>query len=387
MFFRYRLHRVRLYYFNINKFFLFSILLFMGSLLLVFPLRGSCLQLAFAVLGGMDGDPTVILSQGLTGIETGYTRGNAGNPAPGTATVSPAVAKTPSAWSVVVTQLIRDLTGVDTTDAVAILYRELNVGQAAGTKEGVFHAWGGFPSRAAFTVQPEEGGEEDFYLPELEEDLEKWIVIPEDEFPPVQLHGEPMVLIYTTHNAESYKPSQGMAKLEGKNGGVAAVSSTFAKALESKHGIKTIYSDAIHDYPDFTKSYLNSMKTVKKYLQQYPRIQAVLDIHRDAGLKSRRDTLVKIQGKDCAKVMIVVGTEHPRYKENLAFAERLENKANELYPGLIKCVRLYKDRRYNQNLHTRALLLEFGSDLNKEEEAAEAAKLMADVLAAVLKQE
>ena len=102
-------------------------------------------------------------------------------------------------------------------------------------------------------------------------------------------------------------------------------------------------------------------------------------------MQKRSDTLVTINGKNCAKLMIVVGTAHPQWQQNLAFAQKIEKKANELYPGLIKCVRLFKDRIYNQNLHTRALLLEFGSDLNKEADALESAKLMADVLAAVLK--
>lgn len=354
MFFEYRLKRVKLYYFNINKVLLFSCALLFVALLLIFPLRTGFLQLAFACAGGIDGDPRLILGEGLAGIQAGEAKNGL----------------MVDDWGNFLARGIRALTGVDSGDTYILLCEELNLS----------------PASAVFSIKEEEGGEEDFYLPELEGDLEEWIIIPEDEFPPVQLNGDPMVLIYSTHNAESYIPSQGSSKLEGKNGGVAAVSTMLAKTLESKHAIKTIYSDVIHDYPDFTKSYLNSQQTVKKFLQEYPRLQVVLDIHRDAGLKSRADTLVKINGKNCAKVMIVVGTEHPRYQQNLAFAQKIEKAANELYPGLIKCVRLFKDRRYNQNLHTRALLLEFGSDLNKEEEALESAKLLADVLANVLKQ-
>lgn len=353
MFFEYRLRRVKLYYFNVNKFFLFSCALFLAALLLIFPLRTSFLRLAFVCAGGLSGDPRIILNEGLAGLQVGAARD--GN-----------IADT---WGNLIARGIRALTGVDSGDTYVLLCEELNLSSTT----------------PVFSIKEEEGGEEDYFLPELEKELEEWIITPEDEFPPVQINGDPMVLIYTTHNAESYKPSQKASKLEGKNGGVAAVSNMIAKALESKHAIKTIYSDVIHDYPDFTKSYLNSLQTVKNFLQEYPKLQVVLDIHRDAGLSSREDTLVKIQGKNCAKVMIVVGTEHPRYQQNLVFAQKLEKKANELYPGLIKCVRLFKDRRYNQNLHTRALLLEFGSDLNKEEEALESAKLMADVLAGVLK--
>lgn len=243
------------------------------------------------------------------------------------------------------------------------------------------------PGTLAALAQPEiqEGGEEDFYLPGQDQNLEDWISIPEDEFPPVQLDGEPMLLIYNTHNAETYKPTDGVSRLEGKNGGVADVSSILTKALESKHHLKTVYSNVIHDYPDFAKSYINSMRTVQQVLKKYNKIQVVLDIHRDAGLNSRADTLAKINGKNCAKVMIVVGTEHPNWKQNLAFAQKIAATADKMYPGLIKSVRPLKDRRYNQHLHPHALLLEFGSDLNTREDSTNSAVLMADVLAAVLK--
>jgi stage II sporulation protein P len=378
MFFEYRLRRVKLYYFNVNKFLLFSGFLLFLFLLVVFPLRYGFLRLAFAYASGLSGSPALILSEGIAGIETEEFDES----------VIAHVVR--NDWGKLLAQGIRKLTGVDTGDSFTLLCQELNLihgmSDDGGTNHGSSHD-GSFLAAAVFSIKEEEGGEEDFYLPELEEGLEEWITIPEDEYPPVQINGAPMVLIYTTHNAESYKPTQGVSKVEGKNGGIAAVSSMFAKVLESKHYIKTIYSDVIHDYPDFTKSYFNSMQTVKRFLQEYPQIQVVLDIHRDAGLNTRGDTLVKINGKECAKVMIVVGTEHQHYKQNLAFAEKLARKADELYPGLIKDVRLFKDRRYNQNLHTRALLLEFGSDLNKEAEAVESAKLMADVVASVLKQD
>jgi len=277
-------------------------------------------------------------------------------------------------WEGILKRLIAVITGVSSSEPAAILGGELNL------------IW--YSTALGFVSDPriiEEGGEEDFYLPGQDESLDDWIAVPLDEFPPVQLNGEPMVLVYNTHNAESYKPSDGTDRMEGKNGGVAAVSKTLTQALESKYGLRTIYCDAIHDYPDWTKSYINSMYSVQQLLKKYTKIQMVIDIHRDAGLNSRSDTLVRIGNKNYAKVMIVVGTEHPRWKENLAFAEKVEAKANKLYPGLIKCTRVLEDRRYNQHLHPRALLLEFGSDLNTREDATNSAVLMAEIIAATLK--
>lgn len=270
------------------------------------------------------------------------------------------------------------ITGVDAKSPVSILSRELNMQWTESTAHLISY------------IPPsieEEGGEEDFYLPNQENQLEEWIATPEEELPPPELNGEPLILLYNTHNAEAYKPSDGVSRMEGKNAGVAAVNKRMTEVLEKKHGISVIYSDVIHDYPDYTKSYINSMKTVKQLLGKYKKIQMVIDIHRDAGLSSRKDTLIKIGDRNCAKVMIVIGTEHDNWRNNSAFAEKLAAKADEMYPGLIKCIRLRKDRRYNQNLHPRAMLMEFGSDLNTRDDALNSAELMADVLAALLKEE
>ena len=265
------------------------------------------------------------------------------------------------------------ITGVDARNPALIVGRELS--------------FPSLPVKAVTALETtiDENSEEDFYLPGQDENLDDWVPIPDTEFPPVQLNGDPMILIYNTHNAESYRPSEGLSRQEGKNGGVVTVGKTLAQAIESKHKIKTLTTDIIHDYPDWTKSYINSMRTVQALLKQNPKIQTIIDIHRDAGLQFRSSTLTRINNKDCAKVLIVVGTEHPRWKENLAFAEKIERKAKEMYPDLIKGIRLAKGRRYNQHLHPRALLLEFGSDLNTLDDAKNSAKLMADVIAEVLK--
>ncbi|MGI6144979.1 MAG: stage II sporulation protein P [Clostridia bacterium] len=359
MFFKNRSSRVKLYY--INKALFFALVIFVVTFLLVFPLRKNCLQLALNLAGGDTGEPVIILSKGLPSSFFPWVE-EANFPE--------------DTWGFWGEQLVQKLTGVKISTPFSLLCSELNLAEAYVAANYLV---------LSSPLMEEEGGEEDFYLPNQDHDLEDWLIIPEDEYPPVQLDGEPMVLVYTTHNGEAYFPTQGVARQDGKNSGITSVAQALVKTLENKHRLKTVYSDVIHDFPDFTKAYSNSRQTVKNYLQKHTKIQAVLDIHRDSGMQKRSDTLVTINGKNCAKVMIVVGTAHPQWQQNLAFAQKIEKKANELYPGLIKCVRLFKDRIYNQNLHTRALLLEFGSDLNKEADALESAKLMADVLAAVLK--
>lgn len=79
---------------------------------------------------------------------------------------------------------------------------------------------------------------------------------------------QPLVAIYNTHNSESYEPSQSKAKLPGQNGEVNRVAQVLAETLEQQYGIPVVRSTAIHDYPDFSLSYLNSEKTLKKLLEQ-----------------------------------------------------------------------------------------------------------------------
>lgn len=225
--------------------------------------------------------------------------------------------------------------------------------------------------------------EEDFYL-DTPPELEEW-QFEFDESQPIELSKDPVVLIYNTHNAETYKPTDGVSKLEGKNAGIAKVAETLAKTIENKYGLKTIRSETIHDYPDFSRSYIKSLETAQKILKANKTIQAVFDVHRDAGFTTKTPTTVNIKGKSAASIMIVIGTEHERWQENLAFAKKLEKKANELYPNLVRDIRIANNRRYNQHLHPNSLILEIGSDLNTLEEAQYSAALFAEVIASVIK--
>lgn len=192
---------------------------------------------------------------------------------------------------------------------------------------------------------------------------------------------KPLVLIYNTHNAEAYRPSEGADRLEGKAAGITKVAKRLADTLRQKYKIPVVLSSTIHDYPHWELAYTRSAKTVAAMLAKYPSIQVVIDIHRDAALGQRRS--VTIQGKPAAPVLFVVGTDqrlkHPHWKENQEFAEKLAAKINLTYPGLLRGVRV-QDGRYNQHLHPHAILIEVGSAANSLEEAYYSAELLARVL-------
>lgn len=226
--------------------------------------------------------------------------------------------------------------------------------------------------------------EEEYVLPQP---------LPEESVPPAPSEmelpsaGNPLVAIYNTHNAESYQPSEGQAKFPGKNGGVSQVAAVLAETLSKDYGVPVVRSTTIHDYPDFTRSYANSEKTLKRMLAENPSVLVALDIHRNAGLPA--PPVVEINNQKVAQVLIIVGSnarlEHPNWRQNEAFAQRVAKKMDEFYPGLCLGVRV-QEGRYNQHLLPRALLFEIGSDNNTLEEAERSARLVARVLAAVIEE-
>lgn len=233
------------------------------------------------------------------------------------------------------------------------------------------------------------GSDRSFFVSDLEEDYtlytdpyaESWPEYPMDNVVLIP-EGNPRVLIYHTHNSEAYTGDEKRKAI----GGVISAGRLLTQTLEGDFGIKTAHSEAVNDRPDFTKAYINSQQLLKQYVNKYPNMEVVIDLHRDAGMNKRQDTLVKIEGVECAKLLLVMGDAHEGYKTNLAFARKIQEKADELYPGLMKPLRIANDRRYNQQLHPHAILLEVGSDLNTADDAANSVKFFARVVAEVLQE-
>ncbi len=201
----------------------------------------------------------------------------------------------------------------------------------------------------------------------------------------VELTPDALVGIYFTHTGETYNLTDGADRVDGKQGGVVDAGLACKEQLEKKYGIRVALDDRIND-ADYGVSYVESEKTARRILENNPKIQVILDIHRDAG-KERKNSLVKINGRNVAPILLVVGSDarapFPTWRKNFDFATKLSADINKKYPGLCAGVRV-KEGRYNQFLHPRALLVELGSTNNTTQEAIESAKLLADVLAEIV---
>lgn len=198
------------------------------------------------------------------------------------------------------------------------------------------------------------------------------------------------VILYCTHSSESYIPDSGKATLNGGRYGLVNKAAAQISSSLNQKGIKAEFIKTIHDYPDYNLSYTNSRATVKKVVESNNQNLWLFDIHRDSIPGLTEAERVKIQGKNAAPILIIVGTderkEHPNWKKNLAFAEQIAAAGEKKYPGLIKGIRT-KAGTYNQEFHTQSLLLEFGSDYNSMAEANYSAELLADILLEMLKEE
>ncbi|NLZ52025.1 MAG: stage II sporulation protein P [Thermoanaerobacteraceae bacterium] len=210
---------------------------------------------------------------------------------------------------------------------------------------------------------------------------------------------QPLVLIYHTHTTEGYMPSEkfnytpdSTYHTKDLNFSVAKVGEVLADEL-NRLNIPTMHNKTFHDIPTYMTSYANSLKTAEKLLKQNPSIKIVIDLHRDAPVsdpqKSREITTVKIDGTIYSRFLLVVGTDktfpHPHWKENYRFANLLNDKLEQLYPGISRGIDL-RSERFNQHLSKKAILLEIGSHGNSMEEALTSAKVFAKVLADIVKE-
>lgn len=203
------------------------------------------------------------------------------------------------------------------------------------------------------------------------------------------------VIIYHTHTCESYTPSeQNNYEMEGNyrttdlDYSVAKVGDELEKYLTS-YGFSVIHDKTYHDYPAYTGSYGRSLTTVSNILSKCEKTDILIDLHRDAMGDDSYAPKVKIGDEYAAQIMFVIGTngsglEHPNWKHNLEFAIKVQEKANEMYPGLFKNI-ILRNARYNQHLGEDATIIEFGATGNTLEECEVSAKYLAKVLEEVSK--
>ena len=205
----------------------------------------------------------------------------------------------------------------------------------------------------------------------------------------------PRVLIVHTHTSEAYTPEPGWEyessdplRTGDAEHSVVRLGTRVAELLNA-HGIETLHDTALNDYPSYNGAYERMRQTIEGYLAQYPSIEMVLDLHRDAANDPAGMPVAftaEVDGARCAQLMLVVGTDeggltHPGWKENLANALKLQALLNRIAPGLCRDIDL-RTERFNQHETPGSLLVEFGCTGNTLAEALRSADYLAQALCA-----
>ena len=207
----------------------------------------------------------------------------------------------------------------------------------------------------------------------------------------------PQVLIMHTHATESYLSKESDSfdtdasfRTDDVSQNMIRIGNEIAAVLKEE-GIGVLQDTTLHDAESYSGSYARSAKTVREYLEKYPTIRIVLDVHRDAiGTKERIIApTAKIEGKNAAQIMIISGCDDgtmdmPQYEKNFRFAAALQSQTEKMYPGLTRPI-LFDYRKYNQDLTTGSLLIEVGSNANTLDQAVYSGRLFGNALAEVCK--
>ena len=202
------------------------------------------------------------------------------------------------------------------------------------------------------------------------------------------------IIIYHTHTCESYTKTEkykykstGNFRTTDINYSVARVGTELTKYLKY-YGYNVIHDTTLYDYPSYSASYDRSLKGVAKLLKKNKDTDILFDIHRDAIGDSTYAPTVKIGEEEAAQMMFVIGSngggsEHDNWNKNLKFAVKIQEKANEMYPGLFKPI-ILRDSRYNQQLADGASIIEVGATGNTLEQCLNSMKYLSKVLKEVL---
>lgn len=228
------------------------------------------------------------------------------------------------------------------------------------------------------------------YEPDTDALLAAGRIIPRaEELYAVYGDGEPLVLILHTHGSEGFSDTSDSGYRttdSGKN--VVALGDRVTQKLNDS-GIKTIHSPVLYDNPDFNMSYYNASLAIKKYIEEYPSISYIIDIHRDSIMGEDGEyyaPTATIENKvKAAQIMFVVGTDyggsgHTGWRDNLTLALRLQCGISADYPTIMRNINL-RSASFNEQYTKGSMLVEIGSCASTLDEALLSADIFAEALA------
>lgn len=205
----------------------------------------------------------------------------------------------------------------------------------------------------------------------------------------------PTVLIIHTHATESYTKQPGEIYEEDSDYrtfnpsyNMLSIGEELTRVLTAG-GIFVLHDRTLHDYPSYSGSYDHARKTIAAYLEAFPTITMVIDLHRDA-LDFETDpqltTLAQVDGSRSAQLMLVTGTDQnlafDNWEENLAVGVKLTALLEKMYPGITRPIQS-RPQRFNLDMTPGSLLVEVGANGNTHQEALTAVRALGAAILAM----
>ena len=201
----------------------------------------------------------------------------------------------------------------------------------------------------------------------------------------------PQVLILHTHGSEAYTMPEGQeyvstGTFRTADGSVSVirVGDEIAAAL-SQHGISVLHDRALYDDPEYNGAYYRAEDAIEAYLEKYPSISFILDVHRDA-LEDKAGHQYKVitrEDPSCAQVSLVMGSSWEGWQENLKLAVAVQQHLTDQYPTLMRPVTV-RNSDYNEYFTPGSLLVEIGAAGNSLDEALKAVRVFGEGFAEVV---
>ncbi|HEY5584880.1 MAG TPA: stage II sporulation protein P [Ruminiclostridium sp.] len=201
----------------------------------------------------------------------------------------------------------------------------------------------------------------------------------------------PQILVFHTHTTEAFLKNINElstnvpSRTSNNKYNVVSVGEALTNNLE-KYNIDVLHNTTVHDL-DYNSSYAKSLKTLTSYVDKYPSLKMTIDLHRDAVPDQKLRVVKKINGKDVAQIMFVIGTDsklsNTKWRENLKLAIKVQARLNEICPGITKPIYLSQSR-YNQHLTNGSVIIEIGGDGNVIDECLRSTTYLAQAINDVL---
>ena len=201
----------------------------------------------------------------------------------------------------------------------------------------------------------------------------------------------PQVLILHTHGSEAYTMPEGQEYVSTGSFRTADASVSVMRvgdemaAVLSEHGISVLHDRALYDDPEYNGAYYRAEDAIEAYLEKYPSISFILDVHRDA-LEDKAGHQYKVitrEDPSCAQVSLVMGSSWEGWQESLKLAAAVQQHLTDQYPTLMRPVTV-RNSDYNEYFTPGSLLVEVGAAGNTLDEALAAARLFANGFAEVV---